>query len=107
MKESKKPFVCLSREEVFFLYGIYDNLLFKYFMYLKYYCGYSKSKTTDSTAKQILLAIGYSANTSYVDKLSEYNTHLKAEGLLHIKSYTDERGHKRNIYSIPLDMDTY
>lgn len=95
------PFVCLNHTEIDTLYGLYDNLLFKYFIYLKYYCGYTKSKETDTTAKQILAALGYSTQSSYIDKLAEYNTLLKAEHLISIKTYTDEKGHKRNIYSIP------
>lgn len=101
MAKEKKPFVCLSLEDIYFLTGIWDNLLCKYYIYLKYYCGYTKSKTTDGTAKQFLQLFGYSVNSSYIDKVSEYNTLLKAEGLISIKTYRDESGNKRNIYSIP------
>ena len=41
-----------------------DKLLNKYYCYLRYYCGFSKNKTTDSTANQILCAIGYKENGS-------------------------------------------
>ena len=56
----KTPFICLNRDETNFLITMNDNLLCKYYIYLKYYCGYTKSKRIDSTAKQILFALGYS-----------------------------------------------
>lgn len=99
--KEKKPFVCLSVEETDFLIGMWDNLLCKYYIYLKYYCGYTKSKTTDGTIKQFLKMCGYSQDSSYIDTVSNYNTLLKAEGLIKIKSYRDESGNKRNIYSLP------
>jgi hypothetical protein len=44
-------FIVLEYKEIAFLIYNDDNLLTKYYLYIKYYCGYSKSKTIDTTAK--------------------------------------------------------
>lgn len=99
---SKIPFVSLDENAVSFLIEQNDNLLAKYYLYLKYYCGSSKNKQTDTTAKQFLDALGYSTKSgSFVSKISEYNSLLVSNGLLKIKKYKDENGHERNIYSMP------
>lgn len=99
---SKIPFVSLGENTVSFLIEQNDNLLAKYYLYLKYHCGSSKSKQTDTTAKQFLDALGYSTKSgSFVSKISEYNSLLVSNGLLKIKKYKDENGHERNIYSMP------
>ena len=100
---SKKiPFVCLDEDVVSFLIEQNDNLLATYYLYLKYHCGSSKDKQTDTTAKQFLDALGYSTKSgSFVSKISEYNSLLVSKGLLKIKKYRDENGHERNIYSMP------
>lgn len=100
---SKKiPFVCLDEDVVSFLIEQNDNLLATYYLYLKYHCGSSKDKQTDTTAKQFLDALGYSTKSgSFVSKISEYNSLLVSKGLLKIKKYKDENGHERNIYSMP------
>ena len=99
---SKKiPFVCLDEDVVSFLIEQNDNLLATYYLYLKYHCGSSKDKQTDTTAKQFLDALGYSTKSgSFVSKISEYNSLLVSKGLLKIKKYRDENGHERNIYSV-------
>ena len=99
---SKKiPFVCLDEDVVSFLIEQNDNLLATYYLYLKYHCGSSKNKQTDTTAKQFLDALGYSTKSgSFVSRISEYNSLLVSKGLLKIKKYRDENGHERNIYSI-------
>mgnify|MGYP003293264689 CR=1 FL=1 len=38
------PFVVLYDNEINILLKQNDNLLFKYFIYIKYFCGYSKQK---------------------------------------------------------------
>ena len=38
------PFVLLNEKQVKLLYHYKSNLLCKYFIYIKYFCGYSKSK---------------------------------------------------------------
>lgn len=71
---------------------------------MKYYCGYSKDNTTDSTQNQILTALGYSISCgNNKQSLSEYNSLLLKNNLIDIKSYTDGNGHARNIYSIIIE----
>ena len=95
----KVPFITLSPVEVRVLREKNEDLLYRYFIYLKYYCGYSANKRIDTTEKQILSAIGYSSNSSYIQKLSAYNTELSQKGIINIKKYRDEKGKIRNIYS--------
>ena len=47
----KQLFVILSAAEILYLVRSQDSLLIQYYFYLRYSCGLSKSKTTDSTAK--------------------------------------------------------
>ena len=95
----KKPFIVLTQEEVQLLKQYNDNLLCKYLIYTKYYCGYSKNKVQDFTASQFLVACGYASNSnSNKDKISSYNTILSKSGFLQIESYRDNLGHKRNRY---------
>ena len=76
-----------------------DNLFATYYLYLKYYCGYSKSRKIDTTAKQFLAACGYSTNSnSYISKISEYNSILSQNGLISITKYKDNNGYERNCY---------
>ena len=96
---NKTPFLTVSPEEVRILYAENDNLLCKYLIYLKYYCGYSATKRIDTTCNQFLSAIGYSSNSSYPSKISGYNALLEQKGILKIERKHDERGYLRNIYS--------
>ena len=67
---------------------------------LRYFCGISKSKKTDSTAKQFLAACGYSATSgNYISRISEYNSLLSSSGFLTIQKIR-EQGKERNIYSL-------
>ena len=95
----KTPFLTVSPEEVRLLLTQKDNLLCKYLIYLKYFCGYSASKCIDTTCKQFLSAIGYSSNSSYPSKISGYNALLEREGIIRITKKHDERGFLRNVYS--------
>lgn len=95
----KTPFITLSPVEVRLLIKENDNLLCKYLIYLRYYCGYSATKRIDTTCKQFLSAIGYSSNSSYPSKISGYNTLLVKNGIIKINKIHDEAGHLRNIYS--------
>ena len=98
-----KPFVSLSADEIRVLRENKKNneLLPKYYVYLKYYCGFNvKSHSTDSTAKQILSAIGYSTNSSYQALLSSYNQILTKNKLICITQYRDEKKQIRNRYAI-------
>ena len=92
------PFITVSPVEVRLLKDQNDNLLCKYFIYLKYFCGYSATKRIDTTCKQFLSAIGYSSNSSYLSRISSYNTLLEKNGIIKIKKIHDESGFVRNIY---------
>lgn len=95
------PFVILTNQEIQLLKKYADNLFYKYFIYMKYFCGYSKNKQQDFTALQFLKYCGYSTNSkNYISKLSQYNTLLLDNKIISIKKYRDELGHQRNIYSI-------
>lgn len=102
IKESNNNcFVRLTDKEVAYLRQEQDNLLCKYYIYLKYYCSLAEKAGTkqDFTAKQFLSAIGYSTNSqSQLDKISSYNKKLKEQGLILITTYRDELGHLRNCY---------
>lgn len=96
-------FVRLNRKEVAYLQKENDNLLCKYYIYMKYYCSLAEKagKKQDFTAKQFLLAIGYSIKSqAQVDKISNYNKRLKEQGFISITQYRDELGHTRNVYKI-------
>ena len=96
-------FVRLTDKEVSYLRRENDNLLCKYYIYLKYYCSLADKAgiKQDFTAKQFLSAIGYSTNSqSQIDKISSCNKRLKEQGFISITSYKDELGHTRNIYSV-------
>jgi len=80
-------FVRLTKKEIAYLRQEKDNLLCKYYIYLKYYCYIAEKAGTkqDFTAKQFLSAIGYSTNSqSQLDKISSYNKKLKEMGLISI-----------------------
>ena len=47
---TSRKFVVLSEKEFDFLVSQADNMLISYFLYIKYYCGASASKSTDFTA---------------------------------------------------------
>lgn len=96
-------FIVLSEKEICFLLEQDSKLLNKYYLYLKYYCGYSKSKTIDTTANQILSAIGYSANCgNNKESLCKYNSLLLERGFVNITKTKDEKGYCRNIYNMSL-----
>ena len=102
IKESNNNcFVRLTDKEVAYLRKEKDNLLCKYYIYLKYYCSLAKKAgiKQDFTAKQFLTAIGYSTKSQkQIDKISTYNNKLKEQGLILITPYRDELGHLRNCY---------
>ena len=102
IKESNNNcFVRLTDKEVAYLRKEKDNLLCKYYIYLKYYCSLAKKAgiKQDFTAKQFLTAIGYSTKSQkQIDKISTYNNKLKEQGLIIITPYRYELGHLRNCY---------
>lgn len=96
----KRPFVVLSDTEVRALKNIGDSFLIRYYLYIKFYCGYSKGKQ-DFTAEQFLTACGYSIKSnSNKDKLSRYNAILSRLGFINISAYRDFTGRKRNTYTV-------
>lgn len=100
-KAVSNKFITITEEEIRFLLKQDDKLLNKYYLYLKYYCGYSKSGMIDTTANQILSAIGYSPNCgNNKQKLSDYNNLLVNQGFIEITRFVDTAGHCRNIYKI-------
>ena len=102
-KANSNKFVILTEKETTFLMEQNNTMLYKYYLYLKYYCGYSKSKTIDTTANQILSAIGYSANCgNNKDSLCKFNSLLLEKGFISIKKIKDSKGYCRNIYSMNL-----
>lgn len=96
----KQPFVCLSLKEVVGLEEYNDNLLIKYYLYIKYYVGHSKNKDNDFTINQFLTTIGLQQNTSYVSTVSSYNTLLKEKGFIKITNFRDANGYPRNKYQL-------
>ena len=102
-KGKGRKFVVLSQQEYNFLVCQSDNLLISYFLYIKYYCGASASKSTDFTAEQFLAACGLcSTSGSNKQKISKYNSILSSAGLISIERKRDNNGHLRNTYRIPL-----
>ena len=96
-------FVRLTDKEIAYLRQEEDNLLCKYYIYLKYYCSLAKKAGTkqDFTSKQFLSTIGYSTKSQkQIDKISTYNNKLKEQGFITIMNYRDDLGHTRNIYNI-------
>ena len=92
-------FVVVSAPEISYLVRSQDSLLIQYFLYLRYYCGLSKSKTTDTTAKQFLSACGYcETSNNYLSKIAGYNRTLSAIGFISIKKSRDTNGRERNEY---------
>lgn len=94
-------FVVLTKREIDFLIDKKDNLLAKYYLYLKHFCGRGAVGTQDFTIKQFLKYCGYSdKSNSYVSLVSSYNTLLVENGFIMIENYTDEQGHTRNCYHL-------
>ena len=94
-------YVVLSSTELNYLISNKDNLFIRYYLYIKYYCGKSRSKSIDTTAKQFLESIGYCASSNNnISKLSAYNSTLVKDGFISIDRYIDEYGHRRNRYTV-------
>ena len=99
--KDKKKFVYITQKEAEFFMEQKDNILFRYYLYHKYWCGFRKDKSHDSTAKQILLDLGYSdISNRMISLFSNYNGILSKNGFLIIYKYRDDMGNERNKYSI-------
>lgn len=102
-QKRKSKFIVLSEKEIIFLLNQDNKQLNKYYLYLKYYCGLAKAKQIDTTANQILSALGYSIKCgTNKNNLCKYNSLLAENGFINITKYTDEKGHCRNIYKVNL-----
>lgn len=100
-KQEKKRFIVLTNREIEFLVKHDDNMLSTYYLYLKYYCGYSNNNSTDSTVEQFLEANGYSKNSGKnKEKIYRYNELLEKESFIKIERYRDTFGKNRNRYTI-------
>ena len=94
----QKQYVILTAKEVSLIRHKQDNLLAKYLIYIKYYCGFTKNNT-DFTAKQFINACGYSDKSNdLISRISSYNKILVDENLIKIIKYRDKLGHERNKY---------
>lgn len=99
----KNKFVVLNENEIEFLLEQDNKQLNKYYLYLKYYCGYAKEKQIDTTANQILTALGYSYKCgNNKNNLCCFNSLLVNRGFITINKYTDKKGYCRNIYRVNL-----
>ena len=102
VKKKGVSYICIEKSALEILTEQKDDLLCKYYCYLRYNCGRSKTKTTDSTASQILEALGYSSSSGeYKTRLSSYNAFLTKNKLITITKQRDAKGRERNIYSLP------
>ena len=100
---ASNKFIILNEAEILFLLKQNNKLLNKYYLYLKYYCGFSRSKYIDTTANQILSAIGYSANCgSNKAALCKFNSLLLEQGFITITKSKDNKGYSRNFYKMNL-----
>lgn len=98
-RSTVNKFITLTDREIYFLLAQNDKLLIKYYLYIKYYCGYSKRNETDFTAKQFLAAVGYCQSSGKLyGQLSNYNNILSSSGFIKISKYRDDKGNERNIY---------
>ena len=100
-KQEKKRFVVLTNREIEFLVRHNENMLSTYYLYLKYYCGYSKNNSTDNTVEQFLEANGYSKSSgNNKENIYRYNELLEKESFIKIERYRDNFGKNRNCYTI-------
>ena len=99
--ENIKRYVVLNENEVNFLLEQNENLLSVYYIYLKYYCGKSKDKTTDNTISQFLETSGYcDTSGANKEKIGVFNKLLEENNLIKIERYKDDLGYNRNRYKI-------
>lgn len=96
-----KCFIMLTNREVEFLIMQKDNLLIKYYLYIKHFCGHGSYGIQDYTIKQFLNYIGYSdKSNSYISRISDYNRLLVENGFIKIEQFIDDKGRIRNSYQL-------
>lgn len=106
-REVHGSFVVLTDKEVNYFIQQNDDLLLKYYLYLKWNCGKWNYKNTNFTANQFLSTIGLSISSgSNKTKISGYNKKLLTAGFIYIQKWVDEQGRIRNNYSIQQPKNT-
>lgn len=97
---NQQTFVVLTEKEINFLINKNDELLTRYYLYLKFYCGASGINQTNATIEQILSAVGYNHKSgTNKGKCSQYNSLLVNEEFIKITKLR-LNGKERNLYSI-------
>lgn len=92
----EKPFIMLTKKEVSFLLEQNDNLLCKYFIYIKYY---ASKRESSFTQEQFLSAVGYCSNSGKnKQKLTEYNKLLKEKGFINVLTRYSEQEEKKHLF---------
>lgn len=108
-ENNKSKVILLNCNEVEFLLNENDNLLTKYYLYIKYNCiriqEYNKynntNKIQDFTAKQFFTATGYSYNSKEQEnKLCKFRQKLADNNFIAIQLYRDQKGYKRCVYTL-------
>lgn len=93
-------FITLTDKEINFLLIQNNDLLTKYYLFIKYYCGFSGRNETDFTAEQFLEASNYSTKAgNYKSFLCAFNSLLVKEGFISISKFR-YNGRERNKYSL-------
>lgn len=93
-------FITLNDRELHFLLTHNEPLMYSYYFYIKYYCGYSGKNYTDFTANQFLIAANYSTKAGNLKTmLSTYNALLVEARFISISKFKFD-GKERNGYSI-------
>ena len=96
----KAKFITLNDRELNFLLLHKDKMLTKYYLFIKYNCGYSGKNKADFTAEQFLQASMYSTKSnSTLSNISNYNRILKENNFIEISKFRFN-GKERNSYSI-------
>lgn len=96
----KAKFITLTDKELNFLLLHKNKMLTKYYLYMKYNCGYSGINKADFTAEQFLQSSMYSTKSnSTLSNISNYNRLLEENNFISISKFRFN-GKERNCYSI-------
>ena len=96
----KAKFIILTDREIDLLLRENNDLLTKYYLFMKYSCGFSGKNKADFTANQFFEACNYSKKAgNYKSLLCDFNNLLVKEKLISISKFRFD-GHERNSYSI-------
>lgn len=106
-KEKKTLFVPLNEKEINYLIEQNDDLLVKYYLYLKWNCGKWNYRENNFTANQFLSAFGLCLQSgANKTKISGYNKKLITAGFIYISKWVDEKGRIRNTYTLQQQKNT-